>query len=244
MLGIIGGTGWDDESRLGLSKRRTVETSWGAPSAPVALGTMAGRPVAFLARHGRQHQLAPHQINNLANIAALEQVGVTRILSLNAVGGIAAELSPGDLVVPDQLIDYTWGRELSFRTDRQSPVLHVDFTEPFDAGLRSILLQSAGPGCRVHDGGVYGVVQGPRFETAAEIDRLERDGCTLVGMTAMPEAYLARERALPYAMLAIVTNPAAGRGGAGVDHEQVEQVLAGCVDAVVGLVGRAVRAGL
>lgn len=244
MLGILGGSGWGDASRLGLTHYETIDTEWGPPSAPVGIGEFATVPVAFLPRHGRDHQFAPHEVNYRANIAALQKVGVTRILALNAVGGIAPELAPGDLVAPDQLIDYTWGRELTFREGQSSPVLHVDFTEPFDAGMRSVLLRSAGQDCQVRDGGVYGVVQGPRFETAAEILRMERDGCTLVGMTGMPEAYLARERSLPYVMLAIVANFAAGKGVDTVDHNRVEQVLADCVGKVSVLLRQALKAGL
>lgn len=198
-------------------------SSYGAPSEPPRRGRVAGQDVLLLARHGTPHRIAPHLINYRANLDLLARLGAESVIALNTVGAIDAALAPGTVVVPHQLIDYTWGREQSFSTPEH--LIHVDFTEPYDAGLRQQLLDAARvSGIAVADGGVYGCVQGPRFETAAEIDRMERDGCTLVGMTGMPEAGLARERGLRYAALALVVNPAAGRAEHAIDIPTIEAV--------------------
>ncbi len=214
---IIAGSGFDaaDLSPLDVSP----ETPWGRASAtPLATGDGM---VLVLPRHGLPHRLAPHLINYRANLWLLHELGVDRVIALNTVGGIAASPEPGGMVVPRQLIDYTWGRESSFSDGER--LLHVDFTEPYDAGLRSALL-AAGDG-DICDGGVYGCTQGPRLETAAEIDRLARDGATIVGMTGMPEAALARELQMRYAALCLVVNPAAGRAPGPIDHESMFAVL-------------------
>jgi len=244
MLGIIGGSGWDTCESLNLRDQIAVDTAWGTPSGYISRGEFAGRPLAFISRHGPDHRLAPHEVNYRANIAALRQVGVSRILALTAVGAIADGLMPGDLVVPHQLIDYTWGREQSFREPGTAPVVHPDFTEPFDAGMRRILLRNSGGLEDLRDGGVYAVAQGPRFETAAEIDRMARDGCTLVGMTAMPEAYLAREVGTPYAVISIVANRAAGRGPGVITQQGVERVLKDSFSKLLRLLNKVVPAGL
>jgi len=167
----------------------------------------------FLARHGAPHTLAPHAVNYRANVWALREAGVREIIAINAVGGIGDAYPPGRLVIPDQLIDYTWGREHSYCGGAGRALQHVDFTTPYSASLRRRLLQAAPHvGLEVADGGVYGVTQGPRLETAAEIGRMARDGCDIVGMTGMPEAALARELELDYACCAVVVNRAAGRG--------------------------------
>jgi 5'-methylthioinosine phosphorylase len=167
--------------------------------------------VLFIARHARDHRVPPHRINYRANIWALREAGASQIIAVAAVGGIAPECPPGMLVVPDQLIDYTSGRESTFFDGTDNKVVHVDFTEPYDASLRKALAGGARRlGLPLLEGGVYGCTNGPRLETAAEITRMARDGCTLVGMTGMPEAVLARELALPYACLAVVANAAAG----------------------------------
>jgi 5'-methylthioadenosine phosphorylase len=167
-------------------------------------------------------------VNYRANMHALESVGVTRVVSVASVGGIRADLGPGVLVVPHQIIDYTWGREMTFQSGGDGPVVHVDFTEPYDAGVRSMLLDVAQRSREpVTDGAVYATTQGPRLETAAEIDRLQRDGADIVGMTGMPEAGLARELDLPYAALCVVANWAAGRADSlhGIKFEELEAVL-------------------
>lgn len=213
MLGIIGGSGLARLADLTDTRRQVVRTPYGDPSCALTIGELEGRPVVFLARHGYGHTLPPHRINYRANLWALRESGVTRIVSVATVGGIRDDCGPGRLVVPHQIIDYTSGRTGTFFDTPDAPVTHVDFTEPYDAGVRAMLLDSAArlkeP---VIDGAVYGCTQGPRLETAAEIVRLARDGCDLVGMTGMPEAALARELDLPYATLAVVANHAAGRG--------------------------------
>lgn len=213
MLALIGGSGLNELDDAELVGRHSAETPLGSASTGVAHLRLQHQACLFLARHGHPRRLPPHRINYRANLWALKQAGATQIVAINVVGGIDPSLSPGDLVVPDQLIDYTHDREASFFDGRFRPLQHINFTWPYTASLRHRLLQ-AGAHCgeAVVAGGVYAAVQGPRFETAAEIARLARDGCTLVGMTGMPEAALARELALPYACLALVLNPAAGTG--------------------------------
>jgi 5'-methylthioinosine phosphorylase len=212
-LAIIGGTGVYAFPGLQQAERQTVTTRWGAPSSAIVTGTVAGRSVAFLARHGEHHTLAPHRINYRANIAALHELGAGRVVGVNAVGGIRDDMGPRVLAVPAQLIDYTSGRVSSFCDADGEPVLHAEFGEPYSAGLRRDLLAAAARAdVAVVAGGCYGATQGPRLETRAEIERLRRDGCDLVGMTGMPEAALARELGLDYACLAVVANWAAGCG--------------------------------
>lgn len=212
-LGVIGGSGLYALAGLQDAKRHRVQTPFGEPSGEVVIGMLGAQRMAFLARHGEDHRLAPHRVNYRANVWALHQLGVRRLVAVNAVGGIRADLGPRSIVVPDQLIDYTWGREGSFHDVDGAKVEHVDFTEPYAGSLRRQLLAAAAEaGVAVVDGGCYGVTQGPRLETRAEIARLRRDGCDLVGMTGMPEAVLARELAVDYACLALVANFAAGCG--------------------------------
>ncbi|MDW5378069.1 S-methyl-5'-thioinosine phosphorylase [Halomonas sp. HP20-15] len=217
MLAIIGGSGFTTLAGLEVIKRHSAETPLGAASASVIQGTLGDSQVLFLARHGHPHKLPPHRINYRANLWALRQTGASRIVAVNAVGAIDPLLAAGTLVVPDQLIDYTVGRESSYFDGRYKPLKHIDFSAPYSETLRRQLLAAgAQAGETLAAGGVYGCTQGPRLETAAEIARLARDGCRLVGMTGMPEAVLARELAIPYACLAIVTNSAAGVPAAGV----------------------------
>jgi 5'-methylthioinosine phosphorylase len=212
-LGIIGGTGLAVFDGLQIERLETANTPWGAPSAPLVRGWLEGRPVVFLARHGAHHGIAPHLVNYRANLWSLREAGARRVIAVNAVGGIGDEYPPGRLVVPHQLIDYTWGRAHSYSDGAGGELQHVDFTHPYSDALRDALLAAAArAGLPAADGAVYGVTQGPRLETAAEIDRLARDGCDIVGMTGMPEAGLAREIALEYACCAVVVNRAAGRG--------------------------------
>jgi purine nucleoside phosphorylase len=167
----------------------------------------------FLPRHGSGHTLAPHEVNYRANVWALKDIGASEVIAVNSVGAIDTSLPPGGIAVPDQLIDYTWGRSHSFFEGAGQPVRHADFTEPYSARVRRRLLAAAArAGVPVMDGGVYGATQGPRLESRAEIDRMARDGCAMVGMTGMPEAGLARELDLEYACCAVVVNRAAGRG--------------------------------
>jgi len=213
-LAIIGGTGLYKFSGLENVERRTLATPFGAPSDDIVLGTLAGKRVAFLARHGENHTLAPHRVNYRANVWALHHLGARRVIGVNAVGGIRDDMGPRVIAIPDQIIDYTHGRYDSFCDVEGAKVEHVDFTEPYSVALRGELLAAArGAGIAIIDGGCYGATQGPRLETRAEITRMRRDGCDLVGMTGMPEAALARELNLDYACLALVANWAAGCGG-------------------------------
>ena len=213
MLAIIGGSGLTKLANLEVTQRKVARTPYGEPSGPLTFGRIGKCDVAFLARHGYGHTIAPHEVNYRANLWALKDAGADRIVSVASVGSIRKEHRPGSLVVPHQIIDYTSGRRNTFFEGTGSPVNHIDFTEPFSSSLRKVLLEAAA-GCKekVFDGGVYAATQGPRLETAAEIDRLERDGADLVGMTGMPEAALAREISLEYATIAVVANYAAGRG--------------------------------
>lgn len=236
-LAVIGGTGLYRLAGFTPSESLDLDTPYGSTSAPLRLGEFGGSAVAFLARHGEKHQHAPHRVNYRANLWALREVGVDRIVAVNAVGGIAADCGPRVLVLPDQLIDYTWGRASSFADESRGEVRHIDFSDPYDAGLRGQLRQAAASaGVPLVEGGTYGVTQGPRLETRAEVARLRNDGCTIVGMTSMPEAALARELELPYACLAVVANWAAGVGGQGeITMAEIEDNLAAALDAVVKL---------
>jgi len=240
MLAIIGGSGLTRLASLEVSRRQAVRTPYGEPSGPLTFGEIRGVPVAFLARHGDGHTIPPHRINYRANLWALKDRGATEIVSVASVGGIRSDLGPGKIVIPHQIIDYTWGRMSTFFED-DAPVKHVDFTEPYARALRARLLAAAEAcGEEVVDGAVYAATQGPRLESAAEIDRLERDGADIVGMTGMPEAALAREIDLGYAAIAVVVNHAAGRGASmgGVSLEQIDEVL----KATMGRVARIIEA--
>jgi 5'-methylthioinosine phosphorylase len=212
-LAVIGGTGLYKLAALKDVETLQPSTRFGAPSGPIRLGTLDGHRVAFLARHGEGHSLPPHKINYRANLAALQSLGAQRVLALNTVGGIGDRFGPCVLACPDQLIDYTWGRVSTICEDEGSEVLHVDFGEPYTRALRQdVIAAAAKAGVDLVAEGCYGATQGPRLETRAEIARMRRDGCDLVGMTGMPEAGLARELGLDYACLAIVANWAAGAG--------------------------------
>jgi len=212
-LAVIGGTGLYQLAELEDIESHQPVTHYGAPSGPIRVGLLDGRRVAFLARHGEGHSLPPHQINYRANLAALRALGATRVLALNTVGGITERFGPRVLACPDQLIDYTWGRISTICEEPGTEVLHVDFGEPYTRALRKAVIDAAKTaGVALVEGGCYGATQGPRLETRAEIARMKRDGCDLVGMTGMPEAGLARELGLDYACLGIVANWAAGAG--------------------------------
>jgi 5'-methylthioinosine phosphorylase len=226
-IAIIGGTGLTALEGLEIVRREVVHTPYGEPSGPLTHGVLNGKQVVFLARHGYGHTIPPHRINYRANLWALKEVGVARVIAVAAVGGITDDMGPGMLAVPEQLIDYTWGRASTFFDKDLSHVTHVDFTRPYDQALRELLIRAGSKaGVQMVDGGVYGVTQGPRLETAAEINRMERDGCSIVGMTAMPEAVLAREADLAYASCAVVANWAAGKGDGGViEMAEIERTL-------------------
>lgn len=228
MLAIIGGGGLTQLSNMEIERREVVRTPFGEPSGALVFGRMCNEPVVFLARHGYGHTIPPHLVNYRANIWALKDARVSGIVSVASVGGIRAELGPGTLMVPDQIIDYTWGRKSTFFEGGDTPVRHIDFTHPYDQALRQRLLAAiSAAGEYAVDGGVYASTQGPRLETAAEINRLDRDGADIVGMTGMPEAALARELDLPYAAIGVVVNYAAGRWSseAGIHFPDIEIVL-------------------
>lgn len=234
-LGIIGGTGALDLFEV-LEERKGLGSPYGQPSTPPARVRLGDESAWFLARHGRPHRVAPHRINYRANIDVLHRLGVDQIVAVNAVGGIDEQPGPGGLAVPDQLIDYTWGRKHSFSDDDISPLVHVEFAHPFTPSLRRRLLVAAEQaGVTVSDGGCVAVTQGPRLETAAEVRRLARDGCTLVGMTAMPEAALAREAGMEYASICVVANQAASDDVAPITMEEITRVLSSAMDDVVRL---------
>lgn len=228
MLAIIGGSGLTQLASMDVVRREVVRTPYGEPSGALTFGQIRGKQIVFLARHGYGHTIPPHQVNYRANLWALQQVRAEAVVSVASVGGIRPDLAPGTLVVPHQILDYTWGRKSTFFEGGDQPVRHIDFTHPYDPGLRARLLAAARvAGEAVVDGAVYAATQGPRLETAAEVDRLERDGSTVVGMTGMPEAALARELGLPYAAINVVANFAAGRAASadGIHFESIEQVL-------------------
>ncbi|MBL8382993.1 MAG: S-methyl-5'-thioinosine phosphorylase [Burkholderiales bacterium] len=217
MFAIIGGSGLTTMPGLAVTRRQVVRTPYGEPSGALTFGRIGAAEIVFLPRHGYGHTIPPHQINYRANLWALREARVTGVLAVTTVGGIRDGFGPGALVVPDQIVDYTDARAHTFFEGPESsigiPVSHIDFTWPYAQVLRARLLAAAAAaGEAVHDGGVYGATQGPRLETAAEIRRMERDGCDLVGMTGMPEAALARELGIDYACLSVVVNHAAGKG--------------------------------
>lgn len=228
MLAIIGGSGLSQLASLEVTRRKVVRTPYGEPSGALTFGKLGSREVIFLARHGYGHTIAPHQVNYRANIWALKEEPVEGVVSVASVGGIRREFGPGTLVLPHQVIDYTWGRRSTFFEGPGTPVTHIDFTEPYSAALRTRILAAA-RACQetLAERGVYAATQGPRLETIAEIDRLERDGADMVGMTGMPEAALAREAGLEYAAIAVVANHAAGRGESAhaIDLKRIETVL-------------------
>jgi 5'-methylthioadenosine phosphorylase len=229
MLAIIGGSGLTQLANLDVGRREVIRTPFGEPSGALTFGRIGCREVVFLARHGYGHTIPPHRVNYRANLWALCRAAeADSILSVASVGGIRSDMSPGSLVLPDQIIDYTWGRHVTFHEGGEAQVVHVDFTEPYDPAVRGQLLGAAErAGEAVIDGGVYAATQGPRLETAAEVNRLERDGADLVGMTGMPEASLARELDVPYAAICLVANWAAGRGNSrhAISFSNIEAVL-------------------
>ena len=243
-IAVIGGTGLNAIAGA-VRPISGTDTPYGPASSALQQGELGAHEVVFLARHGQPHRIAPHAINYRANMWLLKQAGVEAVLAVNAVGGIHAAFAPGVIVIPHQLIDYTWGRESSFSDATQ--LLHVDFTYPSHQAWRSRLATAASAasaaltdGERVYDFGVYACTQGPRLESAGEIERLARDGCDLVGMTAMPEAVLARELGLPYAAVCLVVNAAAGRGTGLITHSEIEAVISAGMARVETLLARVI----
>lgn len=239
MLGIIGGTGLAQLSNLEVTRRQVVRTPYGEPSGALTFGRIAGHEVVFLARHGYGHTIPPHMVNYRANIWALDSEGVKDVVSVASVGGIRADLGPGAIAVPDQIIDYTCDRKATFHEGQDRAVVHIDFTRPYCDRLRARILAAAKAAHQpVADGGVYAATQGPRLETAAEINRLERDGADMVGMTGMPEAALAREIGQCYAAITVVANHAAGRGQSrdGIRMDDIEATLQTALTQVRGII--------
>ncbi|MCG8325767.1 MAG: S-methyl-5'-thioinosine phosphorylase [Thiotrichales bacterium] len=232
-IGIIGGSGLATLEGLQVSGQKIQKTSFGQHSGILTLGTFGNQDVVFLPRHGNPHVIPPHKINYRANIQALKDVGVNRIFAINAVGGITGEMSPGKIVIPDQIIDYTWGRAHSFFEDGLNEVIHVDFSKPYSRQLRANIV-NAGNKIKldVLDRATYGATQGPRLETASEIQRMEQDGCDLVGMTGMPEAALARELNIEYASICMVVNWAAGKSDEIITMEVINRNLQSCTEIV------------
>lgn len=240
MLAVIGGSGLSALANLEITHRQVLRTPFGEPSGPLTFGSIGGHQIAFIARHGYGHTIPPHEVNYRANLWALKEQKIERVVSVASVGAIPAGLAPGSLVLPDQIIDYTWGRRSTFFEGPGANVLHIDFTEPYSRGLRQEILAAAGAcGEPITDGAVYAATQGPRLETAAEINRLERDGADLVGMTGMPEAVLARELGMQYAAIAVVANYAAGRGDS--EHAISLEKIAAVLEMAMGRVRRIVE---
>jgi 5'-methylthioinosine phosphorylase len=241
MLAIIGGSGLSKLGNMEITQRKVMRTPYGEPSGALTFGRIVDCEVVFLARHGYGHTIAPHQVNYRANLWALKDSGAQSVVSVASVGGIHKDLGPGVLVLPHQVIDYTWGRPSTFHEGSGAPVNHIDFTEPYSNALRARLLRAAAA-CkeRIVDRGVYAATQGPRLETAAEITRLERDGADIVGMTGMPEAALAREISLEYAAITVVANYAAGRGES--EHAVPLDRIAAVLEESMGRVRRIIEA--
>lgn len=247
-LAIIGGSLLKEISNFSKFTKEAVDTPFGAPSDVFITGKMTAPPsllhaekrasmeinnvdVVFLNRHGFKHHLAPHHVNYRANMFALKKLGVTHVIAVMAVGGITEKMSPMKWVVPDQIIDYTYGRMQSYNDTDKSEVKHIDFSYPFDEFLRDKLLTVLDQvSCEYEAQATYGATQGPRLETIAEINRMQQDGCDIVGMTAMPEAALARELEIDYAILSLVVNWAAGKGGS-ADVISMDEIKQRIVDA-------------
>ena len=235
MLAIIGGRGLTELADLEITHRQVMRTPYGEPSGAFLFGKLNQHEVIFLARHGFGHTIPPHLVNYRANLWALREQGVSNIVSIATVGGIRADLTPGTIVVPDQIIDYTHGRDATFYDTRDATYTNANFTLPYCQKLRDRILRSAGivqQPCV--DGGVYAATQGPRLDSIAEINRYERDGADMVGMTGMPETALAMELELNYAIIAVVVNYAAGRGDSkqGINMEQVNAAASAAMERV------------
>lgn len=226
LIAIIGGSGLTRLKNLEITRREVMRTPYGEPSAPLIFGRLGGQNAVFLARHGHGHTIPPHKVNYRANIWALKEAGATDVIAVNAVGAISNKLPSASLVLPDQIIDYTYSRDHTYFGNEQKPVTHIDFTYPYCEELRQALLRAAREAkLELASQATYGATQGPRFETIAEIRRMERDGADIVGMTGMPETALARELQLCYASVAVIANAAAGKAEGIISLEEIEQNL-------------------
>jgi 5'-methylthioadenosine phosphorylase len=239
-IGIIGGSGF--YTFLDSPVRVAVETPFGAPSADLAIGEVAGRRVAFLPRHGEDHQFPPHRVNYRANLWALRSVGVRQVLGPCAVGSLRLEHGPGTLVLPDQVVDRTWGRAHTL-FDTEGPVVHVSLADPYCPRGRQTVIDSAGADTGVPiDGGTLVVINGPRFSTRAESEWHAGLGGTVVGMTGMPEAAIARELALCYTTIAVITDHDAGVDQASaVSHAEVLKIFGANIDRLKILLRRVIE---
>ncbi|MFW6190989.1 MAG: S-methyl-5'-thioinosine phosphorylase [Thiohalospira sp.] len=238
-LAIIGGTGLTTLEGLAITGREVVNTPYGEVSGPVVHGELDGREVLFLPRHGPGHTIPPHRINYRANLWALNAVGAEKVIAVNAVGGIAEPMWPGRLAIPDQIIDYTRGRVNTFFDQGNGEVVHIDFTDPYCEELRQVMLRAGeAAGLDLAGEGTYAATQGPRLESRAEVEALERDGCHLVGMTGMPEAALARELELCYASCCVVANRAAGKGESVITMDEIRHYLHAGMEDVRRLLGQ------
>ena len=225
-IAIIGGTGLTSIKGFKETGKTVISTPFGEASAPLIQGDLYGQEVFFIARHGTEHTIPPHKINYRANIWLLKNAGVEKVISVNAVGGIRSDMQPSVLIIPDQIIDYTTSRINTFFEEELSDVIHIDFTQPFCEELRQLIINVARTkNIEVIPEGAYAATEGPRLETAAEVNRLERDGCHLIGMTCMPEAALACEQELCYASISVVANLAAGRGTEDLNMDMIEKNL-------------------
>jgi len=241
-LAILGGTGLTSMQDLSIIDSRSIETPYGNPSADIQIGNLEGKEIAFLARHGTGHTIPPHKINYRANIWALKNMGVSNVIAVAAVGGIHPDIPPKKIIIPDQIIDYTFDRKHTYFEENLSEVTHIDFTFPYSENLRQDLCQAAKQvGIQIFNGGTYAATQGPRLETAAEIKRLAQDGCDIVGMTGMPEAALARELGLKYACCALAVNWGAGIGSKAITFEEIEIAVRDGMGVVCSLLAAAIK---
>ena len=242
-IGVIGGTGlYSMMEGFTPTREEQPSTPYGDISSVLTHGELHGKPVVFLARHGNPHRIAPHRVNYRANIHALKQCGVEHIIALNAVGSMHPQCPPEALAIPHQIIDYSWGRASSFFGEDSEAVRHIDFTWPYSENLRKVILQAGeNLGLDLLQQATYACTQGPRLETAAEVVRLQRDGCDIVGMTAMPEAALARELELQYAAIAMAVNWAAGYKDEAVSMAQIEQHIQNAATRVHSLLAETIR---
>jgi 5'-methylthioinosine phosphorylase len=223
-LAIIGGSGLTKMDALEITRREVVNTPYGEPSSPMIHGCFDGLDIVFLPRHGAGHTIPPHKINYRANIRALKHIGVDYIIGMATVGGISDNMAPESIVIPDQIIDYTWGRGSTFFENDLSEVTHIDFTLPYCEKLRTSLIAAAeDAGLDIRSSATYGATQGPRLESAMEINRMQNDGCDVVGMTGMPEAALAKELELCYAHCSVVANWAAGKSNKPITMQDIEK---------------------
>jgi 5'-deoxy-5'-methylthioadenosine phosphorylase len=233
-IAIIGGSVLPKLFDFQMQRSELPATPFGNPASPLQYGSFAKRDIIYLNRHGIERRTAPHLVNYRANMWALHEAKIDIVIGLSVVGGIRADMTPGHIVFPNQLIDYTYGRPSSCYEEDFDYTKHIDFTHPYCPELHKVLIQAAQ---ELHldftDDATYGVTQGPRFETIAEINRMERDGCDIVGMTAMPEALLARELNMRYTSIALVASKAAGRvDGLSISLDDMKTVIDDSLDQI------------